>query len=49
MTAKDELTQYRYMRDRVEETLEEYEKYKTRAEKMTASLSDTPGRTNLIR
>lgn len=48
MTAKDELNQYRYMRNRVEETLEEYEKYKSRAEKMTATLSDTPGRTNII-
>ena len=42
MTAKEELSQYKYARDKVEETLEEYEKYKTRAEKVTSIISDMP-------
>ena len=42
MTAKEELSQYECARERVEETLEEYEKYKERAEKMTAIRSDMP-------
>ena len=46
MTVKDELNQYRFKCKRVEETLEEYLRYKTRAEKMTAVLSDVPSRTN---
>ena len=46
MTAKDELNQYKYMKEKVNETLEEYEKYKTRAEKMTSIISDSPSRTN---
>lgn len=47
MNAKDELNQYKYMKKRVDETLQEYEKYKTRAEKMTATLSDVPSRSNV--
>jgi len=47
MTAKEELNQYKYLRTKVDETLEEYEKYKTRAEKMTSVMSDSPSRTNL--
>lgn len=42
MTAKEELLQYKYAREKVEETLEEYQKYKTRAEKMTSIISDMP-------
>ena len=47
MTAKEELSQYKYKRKKVDETLEEYQKYKTRAEKMTSIISDSPSRTNL--
>lgn len=42
MTAKEELSQYKYARKKVEETLEEYERYKTRAEKVTSIVSDMP-------
>ena len=42
MTAKEELSRYECAKERVEETLEEYEKYKERAEKMTAIMSDMP-------
>ena len=42
MTAKEELSQYKYARERVDETLEEYQRYKERAEKMTAIISDMP-------
>lgn len=42
MTAKEELSQYKYARKKVEETLEEYERYKTRAEKVTSIISDMP-------
>lgn len=42
MTAKEELLQYKYAREKVEETLEEYQKYKDRAEKMTSIISDVP-------
>lgn len=47
MTAKEELSQYKYKRKKVDETLEEYQKYKTRAEKMTSIISDVPSRTNI--
>lgn len=46
MTAKEELNQYKYKRKKADETLEEYQKYKTRAEKMTSIISDVPSRTN---
>lgn len=42
MTAKEELSQYKYARKRVDETLEEYKKYKDRATKMTSIISDMP-------
>lgn len=42
MTAKEELLQYKYAREKVDETLEEYQKYKDRAEKMTSIISDMP-------
>ena len=42
MTAKEELSKYRYARLKVEEALEEYERYKTRAEKVTSIISDMP-------
>lgn len=46
MTAKEELLQYKYARKKVDEALEEYEKYKTRAEKMTTIISDMPKSTS---
>lgn len=46
MTVKEELSQYRFKVKKVDETLAEYERYKTRAEKMTAILSEVPSRTN---
>lgn len=46
MTAKEELLQYKYARERAEETLEEYQKYKDRAEKMTSIMSNIPKRNN---
>lgn len=46
MTAKEELSQYFYKLKKVNETLDEYNNFKTRAEKMTAILSDVPSRTN---
>ena len=46
MTAKEELLQYKYAREKVNETLEEYQKYKDRAEKMTSIISDMPRRTS---
>lgn len=46
MIAKEELSQYKYARKKVDETLDEYQKYKTRAEKMTSIISDSPSRTN---
>lgn len=42
MTAKEELLKYKYARKKVDEALEEYEKYKTRAEKMTTIISGMP-------
>ena len=42
MTAKEELLQYKYAREKVQETLEEYQKYKDRAEKMTSIISNMP-------
>lgn len=47
MTAKEELSQLKYKRKKVDETLEEYQKYKTRAEKMTSVISDSPSMTNI--
>lgn len=46
MTAKEKLRQYKFKRDKVEQALEEYQRYKTRAEKMTAIMSEVPSRTN---
>lgn len=42
MSAKEELNQYKFARKRVDEALEEYERYKTRATKMTSIISDMP-------
>ena len=47
MTAKEELMQYKYARKKVDETLEEYQKYKDRATKMTAIMSENTQRSNL--
>lgn len=44
--AKDELNQVWYKMSKVNETLQEYEKYKERAEKMTAVMSETTSRSN---
>lgn len=46
MEAKEELSQYKFARKRVDKALEEYERFKERAEKMTAILSDVPSRSN---
>lgn len=46
MTAKEELSQYKYARERVDEALEEYQKYKARATKMNAIISDGSQRGN---
>lgn len=48
MTAKEKLSQYKYKRDRVSQTLEDYEMYKTRAEKMTAIISEASAHTNKV-
>lgn len=39
---KKELKQYKYLQNKVEETLDEYEKYKMRAEKATSIINDMP-------
>lgn len=44
--AKEELKQVRFKMNKVNETLEEYERHKERAEKMTAVLSETTSRSN---
>lgn len=46
MNAKQELNQYRFKVKRAEESHEEYERFMTRATKMTASFSETTARTN---
>ncbi len=46
MKAKELLMQYRWKLQKVDHTLEEYELYKTRAEKMTSIISETSSRTN---
>lgn len=47
MRAKEILMQYTWKLQKVDRTLEEYELYKTRAEKMTSIISDTTSRTNM--
>ena len=47
MTAKEELSQYKYKVKKVQDSLEEYEMYMARATKMTAILSESPAKTNL--
>lgn len=46
MNAKRILLQYRGKLQKVDDILEEYELYKTRAEKMTTIISETSSRTN---
>lgn len=46
MKIKDELNQYRFKAKRSEEAREEYDKFMTRATKMTASFSESTARTN---
>lgn len=46
MSAKDELKQLQFKIKKVDEALEEYELFKTRAEKITAVISDVPSRSN---
>ena len=48
MTTKEELSQYKYKAARVQEALEEYENYLTRATKMTAIMSQCASHTNSI-
>lgn len=47
MNAKDELNQYRFKVKKAEEAREEYDKFMTRATKMTAAFGETTGRTNI--
>jgi DNA-directed RNA polymerase specialized sigma subunit len=47
MTIKEELMQYRFKLKKVDEALEDYERFKARAEKMTAIFSDVVARTNI--
>ena len=44
--AKEELNQVYYKMSKANETLQEYQRYKERAEKMTAVLSETTSRSN---
>ena len=46
MNVKEELLQYRFKVKKVEDAIEDYEKYKARAEKMTTVFSDVVARTN---
>lgn len=48
MTVKEELLQYRFKVKKADQALEEYQKFKVRAEKVTAILSDSPSRSNKI-
>ena len=48
MSIKDELKQYRFKVLQVDRTLEEYEMFKTRAEKMTAIISEVSAHTNKV-
>lgn len=47
MSAKEELLSYRFKIKKADETLEEYEKFKTRAEKMNSVISSVSSRTNI--
>lgn len=48
MSIKNDLKQYRFKLRRVEEAKEEYEKFKSRAEKMTTVFSNVASHTNKI-
>lgn len=48
MTIKEELLQYRFKVKKVEDAIEDYERYKARAEKMTAVFSDVVAHTNKV-
>lgn len=48
MSAKEELSEYRFKIKKAEQTLEEYESFKTRAEKVTAVMNGVNSRTNII-
>lgn len=47
MSAKEELLSYRFKIKKADDTLEEYEKFKTRAEKMNSVISSVSSRTNI--
>ena len=47
MTAKEELSQYKYAVKKVEKALEEYQKFQERATKMNTVISKAPQRSNL--
>ena len=47
MTAKDELRQYKNKIKDVDRTIKEYEKFMTRATKMTSVMSEMTSRTNI--
>ena len=48
MSIKDELKQYRFKVLQVDRTLEEYQMFKTRAEKMTSIISEVSAHTNKV-
>ena len=48
MNPKEELSQYKFKIKKVSEALEEYERFKERAEKITAIISDNPAHSNKI-
>ena len=48
MNPKEELNQYKFKIKKVSEALEEYERFKERAEKITAIISDNPAHSNKI-
>ena len=47
MNAKEILNQYRFKAKKAEEAREEYDKFMTRATKMTAAFTETTSRTNM--
>ena len=48
MNPKEELGQYKFKIKKVSEALDEYERFKERAEKVTAIISDNPAHSNKI-
>ena len=48
LTAKEELLQFKFKLKKADEALEEYEKFKTRAEKINAVISEVSAKSNKI-